>query len=394
MSYQYYHREARLGLGEPNAPGTGSGSGSAQAPAPVARLTGPTSIRRGTRATYSVTNSPTGATFSNWRFTAGPVTVSRTGNNNVTDWAGTMVQSGTISVSMSAGGSQIVLSLPVTVTSRPWNENAPSVPLGRAGNGTLPAQPRLGRAGRQARDPGLGVSPLTENHNIRTRIVNGGPNAGFNYLEDAPVTWTTRAFTSNALYDSSHPFFRAHDPARRGRPLPGGRLDIATIRQNVEAHEGVISPPAGAPAGYASHQQALLNYLRANPINTLAERDVSHTSRESNRDYANRINTYVNRRITDAKAAAAVHPSDITRGAMAFNYPFITSRSLRLLVKGRSGQLTVDNPAGRTRWSSSDPRVATIDGNGTVRPVAQGRAIIRVTNADGDVDEIPVTVNP
>ena len=394
MSYQYYNREARFGLGEPNAPGTGSGTAQAPAPAPVAILTGPTPIPRGTRGDYRVTNAPPGATFSNWRFTGAGTTVSRTGNNNVSDWGGTMVQSGTVSVTMSAGGTQKILSLPVTVTARPWRENAVSVPLGRAGNGSLPVQPRLGRPGRQARDPGLGVSPLTEQHNVRTRIVGGGPNTGFNFLDVPPVTWTTRAFTSQALYDSSHPFFRAHDPARRGNPLPNGRLSIATIRQNVEAHEGVISPPAAAPAGYASHQQALLNYLRANPINLLAERDVSHTSKESNRDYANRISSYVNNRIASAKAAAAVHPTDITRGAMTFNYPYITSRSLRLLVKGRSAQLTVHNPAGKTRWSSIDPRIATIDGNGTVRPVAQGRTTIRVTNADGDVDEIPVTVHP
>ena len=393
MSYQYYKGEPRFGFGEP--PAAGSGSATAQAPAQAAaRLTGPTSIRRGTRGSYSVSNVPPGATFSNWRFTAGPVTVSRSGNNNVSDWAGTMVQSGSISVTMSSGGTQTILSLPVTVTARPWTENAAAVPLGRAGNGSLPAQPRLRRPGRLAGDPGLGVSPLSENHNIRTMVVGSGPNAGFNFLADPPVNWTTQAFTNQALYDSSHPFFRAHDPARRGRPLPGGRLDIATIRQNVEAHEGVISPPPGAPAGYASHQQALLNYLRANPINTLAERDVSHSSRESNRAYANRVNTYVTRRITDARNASAAHPRDITRGAMTFNYPFITSRSLRLLVKGRSAQLTADNPAGKTRWSSSDSKVATVDGNGTVRPVAQGRALIRVTNADGDVDEIPVTVNP
>lgn len=394
MSYQYYQREAPFGLGEKVVPTQAPAPVPVPAPAPVARLTGPTAIQRGTAATYSVINPPPGATFSNWRFTGGGTTVSRSGNNNVADWGGTMVQSGTVSVTMSAGGSQRTLSLPVSVTARPWSENAASVPLGRAGNGSLPTEPRLRRPGRQARDPGLGVSPLTEQHNIRTRIVGGGPNAGFNFLDGPPVTWTTRAFTSQALYDSSHPFFRAHDPARRGNPLPNGRLSIATIRQNVEAHEGVISPPPTAPAGYASHQQALLNYLRANPINTLAERDVSHTSKESNRDYANRINSYVNSRIASAQAAAAVHPSDITRGAMTFNYPYITSRSLRLLVKGRSGQLTVHNPAGKARWSSSDPRIATIDGNGTVRPVAPGRTIIRVTNADGDVDEIPVTVHP
>jgi hypothetical protein len=170
-------------------------------------------------------------------------------------------------------------------------------------------------------------------------------------------------------------------------------LEIGTIRQNVEAHEGVISPPAGVPSGFASHQQALLNFLAANPINAVVERDVSHISKEPNQNYGMRINTFVTRQIQAAKAASAAHPKDIFPGPMYFNYPYITSRSFHLLVGGRSGRLTVNNPAGGTKWASSDPSIARVDSSGVVSPVAKGRATIRVTNADGDIDEIPVTVD-
>ena len=381
MSYAYFHREPRMTFGEP-AP--------RQAPAPTAPvLTGPNPIERGTSATYAVTNTSPGATFSNWRFSAGGVTFVRGGTNNVDRWGGTMVQSGTIRVDVKDATGQRTLAIHVAVTPRRWSENAHSVPLGRAGNGSLPVQPRLvGPSGF----PGLGVSPLTETHLIRTKVVATGPNSGFNFVEVAPVTWNTRAFTNEALYDRSHPFFRAHDPARRGRPLPGRRLEIGTIRQNVEAHEGVISPPAGVPPGYASHQQALLNFLAANPINAVAERDVSHTSKEPNGNYASRINAFVNRQIQAAQAASAAHAKDIFPGPMYFNYPYITSRSLRLLVGRSSGRLTVNNPAGGTKWASSDPSIARVDSSGVVRPVGKGSATIRVTNADGDVDEIPVIV--
>src|SRR5262249_1060340 len=119
MSYHYSHPQPRVTLGEPPAaPVQQPAPQPAPAPLPLARLTGPTTIQRGTRGDYVVTNAPPGATFSNWRFTAGQTTVSRSGNNNFADWSGTMVQSGTIGVTMSAGGKLIVLSLPVTVTAR------------------------------------------------------------------------------------------------------------------------------------------------------------------------------------------------------------------------------------------------------------------------------------
>lgn len=387
MSYLYN----LSGLGEKTVPAPAPAP--APIPAPPPALTGPTSIPRGTPADYIVTNVPPGATLSNWRFTTGAATLPRSGNNNVSNWSGTMVQSGRISVNVVAGGNVRALTLDVTVTPRPWTENAQPVPLVRTGHGTLPVQPRLNRPGRDPRDPGLGVSPVTGRRAIRTRIVSGGPNDGFNYLDIPPVTWDTPSFTNNALYDTTHPFFRAHDPMRRGLPLPGGRLQIGTIQKNVEAHEGIISPPHGAPPDYASHQQRLLNFLRANPINRVVERDVSHTSRESNRDYAIRIERFVRTRSDAATAASQPHPRDIFRGAMYFNYPFISPRMLRLRVGG-THQLNLTNPAGKPRWASTNTAFVTVDGRGTVRAVRQGRAIVRVTNADGDTDEITVTVDP
>jgi len=386
MSYQYYRREPRLGyFGEP-----------AQAPALQASLTGPASIQRGTRATYSVANAPVGASFSNWRFSGGGTTVQRAGSNNVADWQGTIVQAGTISVDMTVGTAVKTLSLGLSVTSRAWSENTPTIPLGRSGHGTLPTQPRLGLPGRDPRDPGLGVTDTREQHTIQTMIVNGGPNDGFNYLSAPPVTWVPRAFTNQALYDPSHPFNRAHDPKRRGLPLPGNRLQIGTIQQNVEAHEGIIAPPRQAPAGYGSHWQMLLNHLLrpANQINAPLEREVSHRSRETNAQYAARLSRLMAAKVQAATVASQPHPHDIFRGAMYFNYPYIHQRSLRLLVKGQSGKLALTNPAGgRAVWVSVNPAVAKVDSSGKVSPVAQGRTIIRVTNVDGDVDEIPVIVD-
>ena len=380
MAYLYYQSEPRLGFAEP-----------AQAVAPA--LTGPTSPERATQGDYRVTNAPTGATFSDWRFSDGKKTFGRSGNDNAANWSGLMVASGTISVKMKeSGGPERVLALRVNVTPRRWSENAPPVPLPHSGNGTLPAQPRIMRAGLDPKASGLGTSTVDYKYDIKSEVVPEGPNEGYNYLTQPPVTWHSRAFANSALYDRSHPFYRAHDPSRRGQPLPNNRLTIDDIRRNTEAHEGIIGPPRGAPPNFASHQQRLLNQLRTNPINVVAERDVSHWLVESINNYRTRIRKDVLRKIDQATNASKGHPDDIVRGNTYYDYPYIHSRALRLRVGGMSADLAVTNPAGRTRWSSTNERVVKIDGNGKARPTGPGNAFIRVTNKDGDIDEIPVTV--
>ncbi|MDQ3775002.1 MAG: Ig-like domain-containing protein [Pseudomonadota bacterium] len=360
-------------------------------------LTGPTPIERATQGNYEVTNAPQGATFSNWRFVGRGVAIQRPGNNDVANWQGTMVQGGTIRVDVTVGGAVQTLSLAVAITPRPWTENAPPIPLPRAGHGNLPVQPRLNRPGHDPRDPGLGVSDARESHTIQTRIVGGGPNEGFNFLDAAPLTWTPQAFSNEALYDPTHPFFRAHDASRRGLPLPGGRPQIGQIQVNVEAHEGIIAAPPRAPAGYASHWGLLLNHLAvpANQINIPLERDVSHRSNETNAQYGARLQRFLTARVTAAQNASRPHAPDIFRGTPYFNYPYIDPRTLRLRINGAPVRLTLSNPrGGRTVWASDNPAVATVNAGGVVSPVAQGRTTIRVTNADGDIDEISLEVVP
>src|SRR5439155_21604137 len=69
----------------------------------------PSSITRGSSTTCTVNNAPSAATFSNWKFTdSNNNTVTMTGNNNVSSCSGTVVTGGTVSVTVSASGSNTV----------------------------------------------------------------------------------------------------------------------------------------------------------------------------------------------------------------------------------------------------------------------------------------------
>ncbi len=351
-------------------------------PPPASNLTGPTQILRGTNANYQVVNVPAGATFGNWTFVGGGVTVNRPGNNNVNNWQGIMVQSGTVSVDVTTGGVIQTLSLAVVVAPRPWTENVPTVPLARAGNGTLAQQPRS--------DPDLGITIPNATVHIQSGAVNSGPNQDFNLVLIPPVTWTVQAFSNDALFDSDHPFFRAHNR----NPLPTGRIAIGDLLTDVEAHEGIITPPTAAPTGYASHWQRVRNHLAiaANQINIPREGDVTHVSNETTQAYSTRVRQAILAGIQSATAASAPHPQRIFGGTINYNYPFIFPRSLSLSSNQAPFNLTVFNPAGGTVWSSGNPNVVEVDASGVVTPVAPGSTTIEVTNADGDVDEISINV--
>jgi hypothetical protein len=350
-------------------------------------LTGRTPVVRADTAMYAVRNAPAGATFSNWTFDGGGVRWSRPGDNNVPDWQGPMVQSGRISVEMTVGGVTTTLTHNVVVTPRPWTENAPTLPLGRAGNGTLRAPPRV--------DADLGITNANGRIAISTGGVNSGPNEGFQFVAQPPVTWTVQAHSNDALHDSTHPFFRAH--ARN--PLPPGRVSLPNLRSDVEAHEGIIRPPAGAPANYTSHWQAGLNHLAvpANRINPPRENDVVHVNNEPRDHYRARVIAVVEAGVNATSAATAPHPPRISVGTIYFNYPFILPRRAALRVGGPAAALTLANPAGGAVWTV-DPPIATLTvqntSQATLTPNAAGTTTVRVTNADGDIDEIGVEITP
>jgi hypothetical protein len=358
-------------------------------PAPNPTLQGPAQLVRATRARYEVIDPPLGAVISNWKFTGGGVVVQRAAGVNNMSWEGTIVQGGRVSVDVTVSGAVQSLWLDVVVTARQWTENAPPVPLGRTGQGPLASDPR--------KNEDLGKSNTMHQFLGRSKSVIDGPNDGFNYLSDPPVSWTPQTFSCPALYDSTHPFFRAHDAATRGAPLPSNRLDIGQLQVNVEAHEGIIAPPPKAK-GYASHWQKLLKHLLQpqNLINIPLEADVSHASREASAAYHARLQRQISARMTAAENASTAHPKDIFPGDRYFNYPLIYPRSVNLQAGGAAVHLALSNPrGGHVRWKSAGPAIATVHvaaGTVSVAPVAAGATVIRVVNADGEADEIAVTV--
>lgn len=373
------------GLGEPNYVNNVLALTPACLFGPFTILTGPTPVMRLDVANYAVMNVSAGAIFSNWTFDGGGVRWSRPGNNNVSNWQGNMVQSGRVSVKITVGGMTTTLTHDVVVTPRPWTENAPTIPLGRAGNGTLRAQLRV--------EADLGITNTNGEIDISTGVVNSGPNEGFQFVARRPVTWTVQANSNDALYDSTHPFFRAH--ARN--PLPSGRVSLTNLRSDVEAHEGIVRPPPSAPANFASHWQAGLNHLAvpANRINAPREGDVVHVNNETRDNYKARVIAVVEAGVNATSAATAPHPPRISVGTIYFNYPFILPRRAALRVGGPAAALTLANPAGGTVWKIDAP-IATLTvqnaSQATLTPNAAGTTTVRVTNADGDIDEIRVEI--
>jgi hypothetical protein len=350
----------------------------------VPTLAGPTTLRRTTRANYQVNNVPAGATFANWRFTSGTFVFNRPTDNDKSNWEGQMVLSGTVAVDMTVGTKTTTLSRNVIVTARPFTENVPTIPLGRIGNGALAEQPRV--------LSDLGITLSNGQLNIGFRLVDSGPNEGFNFLAREPVTWFVEAFSNDALYTASHPFFRAHN--RTG--TPAGRVRIADLRKEVEAHEGIINLFPGVPAGYSSHWQKAIDHLAiaANRINIPRESDVTHTSKESEANYRSRIIAVVEAGVQAAAAVTAPEPPRLF-GAIYFAYPFIKPRTLALKVGDPASTLNLFNPAGGPTWTATPAGIVTVAPTATgatVRAVAAGAATIRVRNVDGEIDEIPVTV--
>ena len=361
------------------------GAGAEGQPAQGPVLTGPVRIERGLAGRYEITNLPAGATVSNWRFTSGTFVWQRPSNQNASDWEGVMVRSGRISVTVTIGSTPTTVTRDVVVTARPWTDDTPAIPLGRSGNGTLPLQPRV--------PADLGITIVDPAMHIAIARVVDGPNEGFRFLVTPPIPWSIRAHSNEALYDGTHPFFRAH--ARN--PLPAGRRSLAQLQLDVEAHEGIVARPAQAPATFASHWQAGLNHLKANPINARREGDVAHESVEAGPAYATRIDTVVTAAAQATVNATAPHPANIFGGTIEFNYPFILPRRLTLRVGGPAAAITLANPAGGTTWVLNKP-VGTLQTQNPLQPkltpTAPGSATLRATNQSGDFDEIPVEVTP
>ncbi|HKS95907.1 MAG TPA: hypothetical protein VJV74_07200, partial [Terriglobia bacterium] len=160
------------------------------------------SVTRGQTTTCSVSTIPSGATFSNWKFTDGTnnVTSSSTGSS----WSGIVVRAGTVSVMVTVSGISPTLSASLTVNARSWH-TVPASPV-EVANGTfytLPVPPQP-----TGTDSGLGqFYEQTGDQGFNYFTVGNGPNTGFTYINTQPSIATVFQYEINPDLENSGSVF-------------------------------------------------------------------------------------------------------------------------------------------------------------------------------------------
>ena len=196
----------------------------------------PSSLTRGSNATCSVSNAPTGATFSSWKFTDSNNNTVTSGNTG-SSWSGIMVTGGAVSVSVSAGGKSTPLSASVTVTNRNWH-TAPASPAPVPNNtfATLPVPPQP-----TGNDSGLGISlERTGNSGFgSTFISSGGPNNGYGYYATQPTfTPLLYQYELNPDLQNSTSTFSQHQCGNyNASSNPSGFISWPNLSTQTSRHE-------------------------------------------------------------------------------------------------------------------------------------------------------------
>jgi hypothetical protein len=257
----------------------------------VTKLSCPSSVTRGGSVTCSVSNPPTGSTFSNWKFTdSSNNTVA--GSGSTSSWSGTMVTGGTVSVKVTASGGSTTLSAGITVTNRNWHINAASpteVPNGTFI--TLPVPPQSGGT-----DSGLGYSSwrATFNGISYSTIADGGPNRGYTYWP-SNLTFSTfnYQYEVNPDLENSNSTFSQHQCGKNGFI---SWSDLLTQTRRHEYNSTVQSH-------YAFYSNSLSSH---NPGDYL-EQQVAAPGANLN-TFATNTNSGINSRFSTVQSDSAVEP--------------------------------------------------------------------------------------
>jgi hypothetical protein len=208
----------------------------------------PATVTRG----GSVTCSVSGGSASNWKFVAGNQTV--TGPSSGSTWAGTMVKSGNVEVTITpSGGASITLQRTITVAARQdfvvpvaaaTQRMASALPCG----GPLPSPPYDGSR--------LGAFCLNQPYEFARAQIASGPNAGYWYALSA----TNRATFDWAMADDLASSMSAFAAAQCGdfdaETRPNGFISYSNLHQNTVSHE---SGPANGHYGYYTASQSSPN---------------------------------------------------------------------------------------------------------------------------------------
>lgn len=202
----------------------------------VAKLTcTPTTVTRGA----SVSCTATGGSGSNWKFTAGSDTVN--GPSSGASWSGVMVQSGTITVTITpSGGAAINLAANITVNPRAGFAFPAVSPTKQAnpysGNCTIsvPTAPAAGNA--------VGYSCVDQQFSQTPYLIgDNGPNHGFRYVYNASSTYnsvpTTFNFVIAGYLDDSGTEFAQKQCGNYNLSTNTGYISHAQLKSNTYEHE-------------------------------------------------------------------------------------------------------------------------------------------------------------
>jgi len=269
----------------------------------------PSSVTRGGSVTCSVSNAPTGATFSSWQFKdSSNNTVNGSGNGS--SWGGVMVTTGTVSVQVAAGGGPPKTpSATVTVTARsgfaftavaaaqranPYNAGACNI--------SVPTSPAAGNF--------LGFSCLDQQYYQTPYLVGGnGPNNGFRYVYSASnsnnnVPTTFNFIIAGYLDDSGSEFAQK----QWGNC---GFISYNQLKSNTYEHE------SGNTTGhYATYKSTQDN--SANNLGVAVEAIVGPPG-QSETDFNNQVRTVFNSKGSTIVSAAFPTPENFCNSDVRYD---------------------------------------------------------------------------
>ena len=140
------------------------------------------SVTRGSNVTCSISNAPSGATYSNWKFTdssSNTVTSSQTSST----WSGTIVTTGTVSVMVSAPGSNSATATATIAIAARSNFTFAAASPTLEPNNSSPYGCALSVPSPPVPNSKLGLSCLNQPYAFNDTAVNdSGPNQGYRYV--------------------------------------------------------------------------------------------------------------------------------------------------------------------------------------------------------------------
>jgi hypothetical protein len=253
--------------------------------------------------------APTGATFSNWKFTDSNnniVTSTQTTNS----WSGTMVTSGTVSVQVSASGSNSAIpTASASVTNRNWH-TGPATPA-EVANGTffsLPVPPQS-----TGDDSGLGEFQwhYVLNSNLQYSTINdNGPNQGYTYWPSNQIfsTWNFQYEINPDLENTGSTFYQAQTGHYNATTNPSGCISGSNLLMQTNRHEWNSS----TQSHYAFYSNSL-NSSSNNPGDFLEQQFAVPGANLNN--FATNSNSGITSRLSNVTSASDVQPFPVNDDA-------------------------------------------------------------------------------